>query len=100
MRGLRPGWKKDSRNEFKELNREFSKLAIDPVMTELKDKYQDYPDVITHLEAVHTDVLEAAEAFTQVQEESAIPDNLKNRVKEFPQYKQVCIHLVLKYKHL
>lgn len=81
-----PGWKKDSRNEFKELNREFSKLAIDPVMKELKDKYQDYPDVITHLEAVHTDVLEAAEAFTQVQEESAIPDNLKNRVKEFPQY--------------
>ena len=81
-----PGWKKDSRNAFKELNREFSKMAIDPVLNELKEKYQAFPAVITHLEAVHTNILEEAEAFTQVQEESAIPDNLKDRVKEFPQY--------------
>jgi len=81
-----PGWKKDSRNAFKELNREFSKMAIDPVLNELKEKYRDFPAVLNHLDAVHTDVLEQAEAFTQVQEESAIPDNLKNRVREFPQY--------------
>ncbi len=81
-----PGWKKDSRNAFRELNREFSKMAIDPVMNELKDKYREFPEVIVHLDAVHADMLEEAEAFTQVQEESAIPENLKNRVKEFPQY--------------
>ena len=81
-----PGWKKDSRDAFKELNREFSKLAIDPVLNELKEKYREFPAVTTHLDAVHTDVLEEAEAFTRVQEESAIPDNLKDRVKEFPQY--------------
>lgn len=81
-----PGWKKDSRNTFQELNREFSQLAIDPVMNELKAKYNDYPGVISHLEAVHANVMEEAEAFTQVQQDSAIPDNLKNRVKEFPQY--------------
>jgi len=81
-----PGWKKDSRTAFKEMNREFSKLAIDPVLNELKSKYQEFPAVLTHLDAVHADVLEQAEAFTQVQEESAIPDNLKSRVKEFPQY--------------
>ncbi|MCP5129455.1 MAG: AAA family ATPase [Pseudomonadales bacterium] len=81
-----PGWKKESRNAFKELNQEFSKLVIDPVLNDLKARYQQFPAVIAHLEAVHTDVLEAAEAFTQVPEESAIPDNLKNRVKEFRQY--------------
>ncbi len=81
-----PGWKKDSRNAFRELNQEFSKIAIDPVLKELKDKYGEFPAVLAHLDAVHTDVLEEAEAFTQVQEESAIPENLKNRVKEFPQY--------------
>ena len=81
-----PGWKKESRNAFKELNREFSQLVIDPVMQELKDKYRDYPGVISHLEAVHANIMEEAEAFTQTQEESAIPDNLKNRVKQFPQY--------------
>ena len=81
-----PGWKKESRDTFKEMNHEFSKTAIDPVLNELKDKYKDQAAVIKHLEAVHADVLEQAEAFTQVQDESAIPENLKNRVKEFPQY--------------
>lgn len=81
-----PGWKKESRETFKQMNREFSKTVIDPVLNELKEKYRDHAAVITHLEAVHSDVLEQAEAFTQVEDESAIPDNLKNRVKEFPQY--------------
>jgi lon-related putative ATP-dependent protease len=81
-----PGWKKESRDQFKELNREFSQLAIDPVMNELKEKYQDHPSVLLHLEAVHSSVMDEAEAFTQVPEESAIPDNLKQRVREFPQY--------------
>ena len=81
-----PAWKKESRNQFKELNREFSQLAIDPVMNELKDKYRDYPEVLSHLEAVHANVADEAEAFTQIKEESAIPENLKERVREFPQY--------------
>jgi len=81
-----PGWKKESRDNFKQMNREFSKTVIDPVFNELKEKYKDHATVIMHLEAVHSDVLEQAEAFTHTQEESAIPDNLKNRVREFPQY--------------
>ena len=81
-----PAWKKESRKQFKELNREFSQLAIDPVMDELKDKYREYPEVLSHLEAVHTNIAEEAEAFTQIKEESAIPENLKDRVREFPQY--------------
>jgi lon-related putative ATP-dependent protease len=81
-----PGWKKESRNLFKELNQEFSKLAIDPIMNELKQKYREHPEVIAYLEVVHANVMGNAEAFTQVKDESAIPDNLKNRVKEFPQY--------------
>ena len=81
-----PGWKKESRTQFKELNREFSRLAIDPVMAELMDKYHELPDVLTHLEAVHESLLDDAEAFTQIKEESAIPENLKARAREFPQY--------------
>lgn len=81
-----PGWKKESRNQFRELNREFSKLALDPLMEELKNRYQPYPAVMTYLDAVHANMMEEAEAFTRIQDESAIPDNLKERVKEFPQY--------------
>ncbi|KAA1188184.1 AAA family ATPase [Pseudohalioglobus sediminis] len=81
-----PAWKKESRNAFRELNREFSQLALDPVLEELKNRYQPYPAVMQYLDAVHADMMEEAEAFTRVQEDSAIPDNLKQRVKEFPQY--------------
>jgi lon-related putative ATP-dependent protease len=81
-----PGWKKESRDSFQQMNREFSKTVIDPVMNELKEKYRHHTDVLKHLEAVHSNVLEQAEAFIQIQEDSAIPDNMENRVKEFPQY--------------
>ena len=81
-----PSWKKEARSAFKELNREFSQLAIDPVMQELKNTYKDYPAVLEHLEAVHNNIMEEAEAFTQVRDESAIPENIKDRVREFPQY--------------
>ena len=37
-----PGWKKDTREMFKSLNQEFSQLAIDPVMQELKDQLPGY----------------------------------------------------------
>lgn len=81
-----PGWKKESRDLFKALNQEFSQLAIDPVMMELKKSYGDNADVLKYLESVHQNVMEEAEAFTQVSEESAIPVHPRDRVREFPQY--------------
>jgi lon-related putative ATP-dependent protease len=81
-----PAWKKESRDLFKALNLEFSQLAIDPVMSALKHSYRNTPNVLNYLEAIHSDIMEGAEAFTQMGDESAIPDNLKDRVREFPQY--------------
>ncbi|PLW66665.1 Lon protease family protein [Pseudohalioglobus lutimaris] len=81
-----PGWKKESRNAFRELNQEFSRLALDPVLEELKNRYQPFPSVMNYLDAVHANMMDEAESFAQMQEDSAIPDNLKHRVKEFPQY--------------
>ena len=81
-----PGWKKESRGLFKDLNREFSQLAIDPVFEELKQRYEQYPEITAYLDAVHADVMEEAETFTRTEDESAIPDNIKRRVAEFPRY--------------
>lgn len=81
-----PLWKKESRELFKALNHEFSKLAIDPVMQELKNKYQDNPEISAYMEAVHGDMMEEAESFTQDKDDSAIPVNVKERVREYPQY--------------
>lgn len=81
-----PGWKMESRDQFKALNQEFSQRAIDPVFGQLKEKYKELPPVLQYLEAVHADVIEEAESFTELRQESAIPENLKQRVREYPQY--------------
>lgn len=81
-----PGWKKESHERFRELNSEFSRQVIDPILNLLKDKYEDHSRVLTYLNAAHKNMTEEAESFTQVRSESAIPDNIKERVREFPQY--------------
>ena len=81
-----PGWKKESHERFRELNSEFSRQVIDPILNLLKDKYEDHPRVLAYLNAAHKNMTEEAESFTQVRSESAIPDNIKERVREFPQY--------------
>ena len=55
-----PGWKKEGREAFRELNQEYSQLAIDPVFADLKQAYADYPDILSYLDAVHTNVMEEA----------------------------------------
>ena len=83
---LLPGWKKESRDHFKQLNREFSQLAIDPIFQQLKDRYGELEAVLSYLEAVHTNAIDEAEAFVRQREDSVVPDNPKERVREFPQY--------------
>ena len=81
-----PGYKKESREEFRKINREFSQMAIDPVFVDLKQTYAGHESVLKYIEAVHGNVMEEAESFAQSHEESAIPVNLRDRVREYPQY--------------
>ncbi len=81
-----PGWKKESHERFRELNSEFSRQVIDPILNLLKNKYEGHSRVLTYLDAAHKNMTEEAESFTQVRSESAIPDNIKEHVREFPQY--------------
>ncbi|MHA7814927.1 MAG: Lon protease family protein [Pseudohaliea sp.] len=81
-----PGWKKESLDRFRELNSDFCRQAVAPVFARLRDGYRDLPAVVDWLATVEAAVMEEAESFTQLRQDSAIPDNLHERVKEFPQY--------------
>jgi len=81
-----PGLTKESRDKFKDLNREFSQLAIDPVFVEIKKRYENHPQIMAYLDTVHAEVMEEAEVFAKTEDESATPENIKRRVAEFPQY--------------
>ncbi|KGE02667.1 Lon protease family protein [Pseudohaliea rubra] len=81
-----PGWKKESLDRFRELNSDFCRQAVAPVFERLRADYRDLPAVLAWLATVEAAAMEEAESFTQQREDSAIPDNLHQRVREFPQY--------------
>jgi len=81
-----PIWKKESREKFKKLNREFSQLAIDQLFAELKNRYQAEPGVLAYLAAVHANVIDNVDAFRQSSPDSSLPENVKFRAREFPEY--------------
>ncbi|MFP3895979.1 MAG: Lon protease family protein [Anaerolineales bacterium] len=58
-----PSWQRQMREQLNDLNREMANLAIGGLIDELREEYEDYPDIIEHLDAVQEDVVENAEDF-------------------------------------
>ena len=48
---------KESRRRLEELDREVAAAATGPRFAELKDKYRDYPDILTHLDRMAQDIV-------------------------------------------
>ncbi len=64
-----PHWYKERREREKEINRDITMNVVGLLISELKTKYQDLPDVLNYLEAVQRDLVDSAHEFaTQGQE--------------------------------
>lgn len=55
-----PIWQREMRERIKSLNQEFTTLAVGGLIDELRQKYQEYPTVLNHLNAVQKDIVENA----------------------------------------
>jgi len=62
MRQL-PTWQREQRDQVQELDQEISRLAVEPPLEELRERYADLEEVVAFLEAVEKDILENAQAF-------------------------------------
>lgn len=58
-----PLWVKEGREKLRELNREFSRLAVDQLFVDLRKRYSELPQVLNYLEAVRCDVIDNVDAF-------------------------------------
>jgi lon-related putative ATP-dependent protease len=58
-----PGWQREMRDKLKDLNEEMANLAVAGLIDELKEKYEAYPKVVDHLDAVQDDIVDNAEQF-------------------------------------
>ncbi len=55
---------------LKKLNREVALFAIGDIVTDLKEEYKDFPDVITYIDNVQSDILNNLSHFIKESEES------------------------------
>jgi len=63
-----PRWIQEKKERIRELNREFSMLAVESLIRTLKEKYRELPEVLTYLEAVEQDLVETADEFRKPQQ--------------------------------
>jgi lon-related putative ATP-dependent protease len=55
-----PGWEREFRQKVRELDRATTRMAVGHLVDELRERYEDLPDVLAHLDAVEGDVVESA----------------------------------------
>ena len=81
-----PAWMKEGREKVRELNREFSRLAIDQLFSDLEKRYGDIPQALNFLHAVKADVVDNVEAFLEQKNEGPLSSGGKQKAGNFPQY--------------
>lgn len=82
-----PVWVKEGREKLRELNREFSRLAVDQLFVELRKRYSELPQVLNYLEAVQADVIDNVDAFRAPQAEGpGEQERPRLRAEHFTQY--------------
>ena len=69
-----PQWRREKRQRVRAMNREFSMIAVEHLINELKEKYQSIPETIAYLEAVQADLIENADDFRKPQESQTLFD--------------------------
>jgi len=70
-----PVWQKESREEVKKLNREVSQLTVDSFVEELKNRYDELPEVVEFIDRVEQDIIDSANEFRKIGEEKSAKGN-------------------------
>lgn len=73
-----PRWQREVQDKLTEMNREMAELAVGGLFDELREKYEDYPKIVEHLDDVQEDVVEnARDLMASEQQEEQIPAVLR-----------------------
>ncbi len=68
-----PIWKRDMRQRFKKLEREFVSITLDQLLADLFQKYADHSELVSYLDAVREDVQQNLELFRPVDDDEGAP---------------------------
>lgn len=79
-------WRREQRQQFKQLNREMTLFAVGHYVVDLKERYQDLPKVLEYIDAVQQDVIEHAEDFIRARETQTAPGPFAGEPPSFRRY--------------
>lgn len=68
-----PIWKRDMRQRFKKLEREFVGITLDQLLADLFQKYAEHTDLVSYLDAMREDVRQNLELFRAVDDSDDTP---------------------------
>ncbi len=80
-----PIWKRDMRQRFKRLERDFVSITLDQLLVDLLKKYADHTDLVSYLDAVREDVQQNLDLFRPVDDDDGVP--LEANDQRFTRYK-------------
>ena len=69
-----PKWQRETQEKIKDLNQQITSIAVKPLFTELKAKYEDHKAVKKYFDAVEKDVIENFSQF--LEKEPSVPQML------------------------
>jgi len=67
-----PQWRREAQQRLRDLDRDFVMSAVGHLIDDLRKRYADLPEVLTHLEAVQQAVIEHADDFRRSEEGTEI----------------------------
>jgi lon-related putative ATP-dependent protease len=66
-----PAWEKEGRQRLRDLNRTLARLGVAGLISDLRDEYKEFSEVVEHLNALQQDIIENSETFMKPAEEPA-----------------------------
>ncbi len=63
-----PRWERELRGKIRQLTQEITDFALGHLIEELREKYSEFPEVMTYLEAVRKDLIQHGKEFVQGQD--------------------------------
>lgn len=53
-----PVWERETREKLKDLNRDVTRFTVGPMIEALRKKYEEFSDVLTHLDSLEKDIID------------------------------------------
>jgi predicted ATP-dependent protease len=90
-----PQLERDHRERVKSLNREVALYAVGHVIDELRQRYADLPDVLSHIDAVQADILENVHDFMAASEEEDAAGQIRKLLSGTPTVRRYSVNVVV-----